>query len=258
MLVGPRLERGGRSLIFPLPQPRPRDEGILDIERAADATGRAIELPVRSNYKYGLDPLEYFTATRGTRKSLVDIALRTADSGYLTRRLVDVAQDVFTIDQEVEDPGFSLHRSDSELINIGFGKRLAGRYAAENVKKYVKTGELITEADAIVGSIPVIAGGKKPAYFQTKPARPPASTTVTMATLRFLGKGWRRSAISPSSNISSQPPLEPDQYKHARAPNPSVPTRKALAPAVKRSLARQMAAAEGGSSRSSAPARALG
>jgi DNA-directed RNA polymerase subunit beta' len=55
--------------------------GMLGI--FADATGRAIELPVRSNYKYGLDPLEYFTATRGTRKSLVDIALRTADSGYL-------------------------------------------------------------------------------------------------------------------------------------------------------------------------------
>jgi DNA-directed RNA polymerase subunit beta' len=110
----------------------------------ADATGRAIELPVRSNYKYGLSPLEYFTATRGTRKSLIDIALRTADSGYLTRRLVDVAQDVFTVELDVEDPGFSVYRSDSEVISVPFGARLAGRFAAENIKRHIKAGQLIT------------------------------------------------------------------------------------------------------------------
>ena len=110
----------------------------------ADATGRAIELPVRSNYKYGLTPLEYFTATRGTRKSLIDIALRTADSGYLTRRLVDVAQDVFTVAHDVEDPGFPVYRSDSEMISVGLGARLIGRFAAENIKRYVKAGQLVT------------------------------------------------------------------------------------------------------------------
>lgn len=110
----------------------------------ADATGRAIELPVRSNYKYGLNPLEYFTATRGTRKSLIDIALRTADSGYLTRRLVDVAQDVFTIEYDAEDPGFGIHRSDSEAVGVSLGSRLEGRFSAENVKRYIKAGELIT------------------------------------------------------------------------------------------------------------------
>ncbi len=114
----------------------------------ADATGRAIELPVRSNYKYGLSPLEYFTATRGTRKSLIDIALRTADSGYLTRRLVDVAQDVFTVEHEVEDPGFPVYRSDSAIISVSFGARLAGRFAAEHIKRYVKAGELITPETA--------------------------------------------------------------------------------------------------------------
>ena len=118
----------------------------------ADATGRAIELPVRSNYKYGLTPLEYFTATRGTRKSLIDIALRTADSGYLTRRLVDVAQDVFTVAYEAEDRGFLIYRSDSEAINVNFGGRLIGRFAAENVKRYVKSGQLITtEAAKAIG-----------------------------------------------------------------------------------------------------------
>lgn len=114
----------------------------------ADATGRAIELPVRSNYKYGLNPLEYFTATRGTRKSLVDIALRTADSGYLTRRLVDVAQDVFTIEEDVEDPGFAIYRKDSEELGINFADRLEGRFAAQTVKSHVKAGELITEQTA--------------------------------------------------------------------------------------------------------------
>jgi DNA-directed RNA polymerase subunit beta' len=116
--------------------------GMIGIR--ADATGRAMELPVRSNYKYGLNPLEYFTATRGTRKSLIDIALRTADSGYLTRRLVDVAQDVFTVDVDTDDPGFELIRADSEAIGIELGARLEGRFAAENVKRHVKAGELIT------------------------------------------------------------------------------------------------------------------
>jgi DNA-directed RNA polymerase subunit beta' len=117
----------------------------------ADATGRAIELPVRSNYKYGLSPLEYFTATRGTRKSLIDIALRTADSGYLTRRLVDVAQDVFTIENDSEDPGFPMYREDSEVVGVTFGSRLQGRFSAEPIKKYIKAGQLITAeiADAI-------------------------------------------------------------------------------------------------------------
>jgi len=110
----------------------------------ADATGRAMELPVRSNYKYGLDPLEYFTAAKGTRKALVDIALRTADSGYLTRRLVDVAQDVFTVESDANDPGILITRSDSEIIGTSFAQRLEGRYPAENVKKHVKAAQPIT------------------------------------------------------------------------------------------------------------------
>jgi DNA-directed RNA polymerase subunit beta' len=61
-----------------------------------DAAGNAIELPIKSSYARGLTQLEYFTATRGTRKAVIDIALKTADAGYLTRRLVDVAQDVLT------------------------------------------------------------------------------------------------------------------------------------------------------------------
>jgi DNA-directed RNA polymerase subunit beta' len=113
----------------------------------SDASGRAIELPVRSGYIQGLDPLEYFTGTRGTRKALIDIALKTADAGYLTRRLVDVAQDVFTISvdevSEELDPGFGMFRADAEEIGVAYATRLEGRYAAQDVKGHIKRGELI-------------------------------------------------------------------------------------------------------------------
>src|SRR5690606_4431770 len=97
-----------------------------------DATNREIELPIRSNYKDGLSSLEQFVATRGARKGLIDTALKTADSGYLTRRLVDVSQDVFTVeDTEGDDEGFSIYRSETEQTMIDFGNRLYGRFAAE-------------------------------------------------------------------------------------------------------------------------------
>jgi DNA-directed RNA polymerase subunit beta' len=116
-----------------------------------DATGKEIELPIRSSYKKGLSPLEAFVATRGTRKGLIDTALKTADSGYLTRRLVDVSQDVFTVTEDAEDHGFAIYRAESEQTMIPFGDRLFGRYAAEAIKGHVKAGELITReiADGI-------------------------------------------------------------------------------------------------------------
>lgn len=110
----------------------------------ADATGKTIELPIKSNYKKGFTSLEYFTATRGARKGMIDTALKTADSGYLTRRLVDVSQDVFTIGEECEDPGFPLYRSDAKEIGVTYASRLEGRFVAQDVAKYVKSGEIIT------------------------------------------------------------------------------------------------------------------
>lgn len=117
-----------------------------------DATNREIELPIRSSYKNGLSSLESFVATRGARKGLIDTALKTADSGYLTRRLVDVSQDVFTVADEVnDDDGFTIYRSESDLTMIEFGNRLYGRYTAEEVPGYIGKDELITReiADAI-------------------------------------------------------------------------------------------------------------
>ncbi len=117
-----------------------------------DATNREIELPVRSNYRKGLSSLEAFVATRGARKGLIDTALKTADSGYLTRRLVDVSQDVFTVEDEAgDDEGFAIFRDESELTMIEFGNRLYGRYTAVEVPGHIGRDELITReiADAI-------------------------------------------------------------------------------------------------------------
>ena len=118
-----------------------------------DATNREIELPIRSNYTHGMSSLEAFVATRGARQGLISTALKTADSGYLTRRLVDVAQDVFSVaDNPSEvDPGFAIYRSESEETMISFGDRLYGRFTAEAVPGYIEADQLITReiADAI-------------------------------------------------------------------------------------------------------------
>lgn len=110
-----------------------------------DINNNEIELPVKSSYKKGLNTLESFIATRGARQGQVSTALRTADSGYLTRRLVDVAQDVFTTNEEAPDPGFAVYRSESEYTGISFAARIAGRYTAEPIPGYVAAGELITK-----------------------------------------------------------------------------------------------------------------
>jgi DNA-directed RNA polymerase subunit beta' len=120
--------------------------GMLGVQ--SDATGGAIELPIKSGYVRGLNPLEYFTGTRGTRKALIDIALKTADAGYLTRRLVDVSQDVFTLNDDTIDPGFAMLRIDAETIGVPYSSRLLGRFAAEDVKGHIKSGEMFTAAVA--------------------------------------------------------------------------------------------------------------
>ncbi len=127
-----------------------------------DINNNEIELPVKSSYKKGLNTLESFIATRGARQGQVSTALRTADSGYLTRRLVDVSQDVFTTDEVAEDPGFTVYRSETELSGIPFAARIAGRYTAEAVPGYLEADELITkeiadqiEADDRVDSVKI-------------------------------------------------------------------------------------------------------
>ncbi len=129
-----------------------------------DSNNHEIELPIRSNYKDGLSSLEQFVATRGARKGLIDTALKTADAGYLTRRLVDVSQDVFTVEDKEDntDEGFRIYRKESELTMINFGNRLVGRYTAEEISGYINADELITreiasaiEADESIDSVKI-------------------------------------------------------------------------------------------------------
>lgn len=100
----------------------------------ADPSGRIIALPIRSNFREGLTALEYFLSTHGARKGLADTALRTADAGYLTRRLVDVAQDVIIMEHDCgTNAGVWLNKEDAETMGIPFGERMMGRVVMNDV-----------------------------------------------------------------------------------------------------------------------------
>jgi DNA-directed RNA polymerase subunit beta' len=115
----------------------------------ADPSGRIIPLPIRSNFREGLNALEYFISTHGARKGLADTALRTADAGYLTRRLVDVAQDVIINDDDCEtQEGVWIHSKD-DVAGQSLGVRLFGRLVAENVID-PNTGEILAERNDIL------------------------------------------------------------------------------------------------------------
>jgi len=115
----------------------------------ADPSGRIIPLPIRSNFRDGLTALEYFISTHGARKGLADTALRTADAGYLTRRLVDVAQDqiINTVDCGTES-GIWVRRAD-DVAGQPYYDRVVGRAAARNIVD-PKSGELIVARNEIV------------------------------------------------------------------------------------------------------------
>lgn len=109
----------------------------------AGPTGETIELPIKSCFKEGLNVLEYFISTHGARKGMADTALRTATAGYLTRRLVDVAQDVIVRESDCKDKtGAYIYRDDSERIGQNFANRVVGRTIIEDIVD-PKTGEVI-------------------------------------------------------------------------------------------------------------------
>ncbi len=110
----------------------------------ADPSGRIIPLPIRSNFREGLNALEYFISTHGARKGLADTALRTADAGYLTRRLVDVAQDVIINDDDCGTLESIVISKKDDVAGQSMGTRLFGRLLAENVVD-PKTGEILGE-----------------------------------------------------------------------------------------------------------------
>ncbi|QGG49192.1 DNA-directed RNA polymerase subunit beta' [Heliorestis convoluta] len=119
----------------------------------ADPSGRIIDLPIKANFREGLTVLEYFISTHGARKGLADTALRTADSGYLTRRLVDVSQDVIVreIDCGTEE-GIPVDAIvDGRQVIEPLSDRLAGRYALEEIVD-PETGEKLTVVDEEIGN----------------------------------------------------------------------------------------------------------
>ena len=117
----------------------------------ANTTGKAVEIPIKSCFREGLDVLEYFISSHGARKGLADTALRTADSGYLTRRLVDVAQDIIIREDdcgttegiEIEDI------KDGKQILEKLEERLVGRYPVENIVNPA-TGEVLADRDTMI------------------------------------------------------------------------------------------------------------
>jgi len=118
----------------------------------AGATGETIELPIKHCYKEGLNVLEYFISTHGARKGMADTALRTATAGYLTRRLVDVAQDVIVKENDCKDKeGTFLYREDSDRIGQSFAGRVTGRVVLDEVvdpkskKVIIKKSELVSK-----------------------------------------------------------------------------------------------------------------
>ena len=117
----------------------------------ANTAGKTLEMPIRANYREGLNILEYFISSRGARKGLTDTALRTADSGYLTRRLVDVSQEVIIREEDCHaTEGILVSEiSEGNATIESFSERLIGRYALHDVMN-PKTGELIVSKDKMM------------------------------------------------------------------------------------------------------------
>ncbi len=120
----------------------------------ADTTGRTIELPIKSNFREGLDVLEYFMSAHGARKGLSDTALRTADSGYLTRRMVDVSQELIIREVDCSEgrdeiPGMVVKAfMDGKETIEGLKDRITGRYSCEDIKD--KDGNLIVKRNHMI------------------------------------------------------------------------------------------------------------
>ena len=131
----------------------------------ADPSGRIIPLPIRANLREGLSVLEYFISTHGARKGLADTALRTADSGYLTRRLIDVSQDVIIRESDCQTSRSIRMEAveDGGDVMVSLAERISGRTAAEDIVVDADTGEVLaaahTEVPDEVGDMVEKAGG---------------------------------------------------------------------------------------------------
>jgi len=134
--------------------------------------GDIIELPIKSSFREGLSVLEYFISTHGARKGLADTALRTADSGYLTRRLIDVAQEVIVLEEDCgTDNGVVLHAeaSEEDIMIAPLNERIVGRLASAPVAN-PETGEIIIEKNRMIEmdtALAVVEAGIKEVYLRS-------------------------------------------------------------------------------------------
>jgi DNA-directed RNA polymerase subunit beta' len=137
--------RGSRSQIRQLAGMR----GLM-----AKPSGDIIELPIRSNFKEGLSVIEFFISTNGARKGLADTALKTADAGYLTRRLVDIAQDVVVNEDDCGTiNGLEMQAlKDGEEIVETLSDRIEGRFTLERVKHPI-TGDVIVDVNELITDV---------------------------------------------------------------------------------------------------------
>ena len=123
-----------------------------------DTTGNTIEIPIKSNLREGMNVLEFFISSHGARKALSDTALKTAESGYLTRRLVDVAQAVVVTEEDCGTDDFTWVKEITEVsnkhVNVikSLNDRLYGRYAAEDIINY-QTGEVIVKKNELIDAL---------------------------------------------------------------------------------------------------------
>ena len=116
----------------------------------SDPKGRIIDRPIKANFREGLSVLEYFISTHGARKGLADTALRTADSGYLTRRLIDVAQEIIILSDDCETlGGMWLENRADDAMTLPFSDRLRSRFVAEPVVD-PSTGEILVDRDGLL------------------------------------------------------------------------------------------------------------
>ena len=137
----------------------------------ADTSGRIIEIPIKANFREGLDVLEFFTSTHGARKGLADTALRTADSGYLTRRLVDVSQDVIIREDDcgAETGLMVVEIKDGNEVIEKLEDRLDGRYAMADII-HPKTGEVMIGKNELISEVmsrKIVESGLKKVHIRT-------------------------------------------------------------------------------------------
>ena len=157
----------------------------------ADTSGKTIEIPIKSNLREGMNVLEFFISSHGARKALSDTALKTADSGYLTRRLVDVAQDVIVTEEDCGTDDFTWVK---EIANMAGTKkdvvksladRLTGRYAAEDIYDLKNKKKLLVARNELMYSTaaPVTVSAASATVSTSHPASRPSAVKQSVSWL---------------------------------------------------------------------------